>query len=216
MSAEALIVDSAAFFSETKDIVQYYIENIRGVYGPYIEGIDISKYDGSVKDIVTAIIRDSGQQVEIDAKIDLFADELPYAYYNVAGHDSITVRPGVKEFMSRIGKNMFIVGIGTNDLSEITKIKFDRAGLSTGAFKFQEYGSASRKSADVINASLADIEALGVDKSYAVMASASQAMIDSANAMGIRTIAIDNGKRIQGANTIIRDFRDIIGVAIKL
>jgi hypothetical protein len=215
MSAEALIVDIDAFFAETKDIRDYYTENIRSVYGPYISDIDLSKYDGTVKEIVTQIFKDHEIHEDVDAKIETFSDELPYAYYNVAGHDNIIVRPGVKDLISKSEKGGFIVGVGTNCLSEIAKIKFDRAGIASDAFKFYEYGSASRRSSDVINAALADVDAQGIERSYAVLASASQSMINAAASLGVRTIGIGN-KSLSGTTAAIPDFRNIIGITLKM
>ena len=150
------------------------------------------------------------------AKIETFADELPYAYYNVAGHDKIVLHRGVRDLVAKAANGGFAIGIGTNCLAEITKIKFDRAGLGLGSFRFQEYGGALRRSSDVINAALADVEEQGIDRSYAVVVSASQSIIDGAGSLGVRTIGVTANGVLTGATLTVPDFRNIVGVAVKM
>ncbi len=122
----------------------------------------------------------------------------------------------MKDLVAKAAKGGFAIGIGTNCLAEIAKIKFDRAGLDNNLFKFQEYGGALKKSSDVINAALADIEEQGIDKSYAVVVSASQSIIDGAGSLGVRTIGIMANNALTGATITVPDFRNIVGVAVKM
>ena len=73
-----------------------------------------------------------------------------------------------------------------------------------------------KKSTDVINAALADVEEQGIDRSYAVVASASQSMIDGAGSLGVRTIGITAKGALSGATIAVPDFRNIIGIAVKM
>lgn len=73
-----------------------------------------------------------------------------------------------------------------------------------------------RRSSDVINAALADVEEQGIDRSYAVVVSASQSIIDGAGSLGVRTIGVTANGVLTGATLTVPDFRNIVGVAVKM
>ena len=93
--AKALLLDLAVLVREQKEVGKFWTENIRNVYGIYLDDIKAADMDGTVQEI---LYRNSGardiQKDDVDAKMELFINEMPYAYYNVAGRDNMIWRTG--------------------------------------------------------------------------------------------------------------------------
>ncbi len=186
---------------EWKDVSQYYVEAIRNSYGLMLDELDISEYVGwTVQEIMIDILSKNGlTKDEIYKKHELFLQELPYAHYNVAGHDKVVVVDGAKELLHRIHRKGYIMGVATGQLERILRNMFDRAGLSYDSyFKFGTYGDANEHISKIIETSVdvAHKEFLS-DKHHITFISSSKDHLIAANALGINTIGVvaDGGSK---------------------
>ncbi len=208
----AVMLDLNVLFAETKDTSEYYREAIRSVYGIYLDegAIQLDALDGPIGDALKFIMKNQSiDWVDIDGKIELFLDELPYAYYNVAGHDAITMRSGAKEMLASITTNSLIAGICTNMPQGIAKAMFDRAKIPFDQFKFSSWGAAGKSSADVVSLAQALAIDAGAQQGRMMLVSASQDMLNAALNLNINTIGISFGKKKLESGVSINGCKEI-------
>ncbi len=192
------MLDLNVLFAETKDIREYYREAIRSVYGVYLDedALQLDSFDGPIGDVLKSIMKSQSiDWADIDAKIELFIDELSYAYYNVAGHDAIVMRDGAKQMLSDMLSNGMIVGICTNTPKGIAKVMFDRANIPFDSFKFSSFGGAKKSSADVLSTAQSLALQVGAEHGKIVLVSASQDMLLAGSNLNINTIGVYFGKK---------------------
>lgn len=203
---------------ESKDISQYYFEAIRSVYGLYIDGIRVSDYDGmSAKETITSILTRNGQKrEEIDAKLEQFMEELPYAHYNVAGHDAAFPMDGAKDLLAFVSKNADIIaGIATGHLERIVKDMFHRAGIDESWVRFGSYGNASSDMQRIVEHAVEEVQSKDVTSKESIfLVSSSVYPIRAASSLGIKTIGVCTGRytsdnlREAGAKAVIKSLKD--------
>jgi phosphoglycolate phosphatase-like HAD superfamily hydrolase len=206
----ALILDINAILHDAKDVSRFYFESIRNVYGTVLEGLDISKYDGTVQETVSQLL--AGEGIDTGEKMQLFLDELPYAYYNVAGHDKISVSDGADSLIKELSTGSgVLLGIATPNLERIVANMLERASISAGSFRFAQYGGMGRERATIIGDAVEDAEALGAGRESALFVSSSPSMISAAKGLGITAIQLTNGAGAQKtqADHIIKRVRDL-------
>lgn len=179
---------------EWKDVSQYYIEAIRNSYGIMIDDIDLSQYESlTVQETLIEILSKNGlTKDEIYKKHELFLQELPYAHYNVAGHDKVVLVDGAKELLHNLHRKGYIMGVATGQLERILRNMFDRAGLKYDSyFKFGTYGDASEHISKIIETSvdIAHRDFLA-DKHHITFISNSRDHVAAAHALGLNTIGV--------------------------
>lgn len=203
---------------EWKDVSQYYFETIRNTYGLTIDNIDISKYEGwTVQEIANEILSLNGlTEQEIAAKRELFLQELPYAHYNVAGHDKAMLIDGAKELLQHTHKRGYIMGVATGQLERILRNMFERVGLNYDSyFKFGTYGDASIHMPSIIETSI-DVakKEFHAEKENITFISSSKSAIEAAHSLGLKTIGVvtdQESKRdleIKGIGTVVKSLKD--------
>jgi phosphoglycolate phosphatase-like HAD superfamily hydrolase len=213
--ANALLLDLAALVKEQKEVGFYWTENIRNVYGIYLDDIKTSDMDGTVQEILYRKLGEHGiTRMEIDSKMENFITELFSAYYNVAGHDNMSLTDGAKEAIALTGSKEFITGIATPIPERLAQNMMERAKMDLVAFKFTEYGAFNKDANALLTAALASAKSQGAEPdSDGIFVSSSPFMLASARALRIRTVAVTNGQesRFEGLdlNAKIRSLKDL-------
>ncbi|MGI0100643.1 MAG: HAD family hydrolase [Candidatus Micrarchaeaceae archaeon] len=179
---------------EWKDVSSYYFEAIRNSYGLSIDDIDLSKYEGmTVQETLIDILSKNGiSRDDIYKKHELFLQELPYAHYNVAGHDSAVLVDGAKNLLRHLHSRDYVMGVASGQLEKILRNMFDRAGMHYDSyFKFGTYGDASESFSKILEASIdvAHKEFLS-DKHHIYFVSNTKGHVASAHSMGINAIGV--------------------------
>jgi len=179
---------------ESKDVSAYYFEAIRNAYGLSIDNIDISRYEGlTTQETLIRILSENGLSMsEIYAKHELFLQELPYAHYNVAGHDKIVLIDGAKDLLEHAHKKGYIMGVASGQLERILRNMFDGAGMRYDSyFKFGTYGDASEQMSKIILASI-DVahKEYKADKGGITFISNIERHVIAAHALGINSIGV--------------------------
>ncbi len=203
---------------EWKDVSQYYVEAIRNSYGLMIDDVDLSKYEGmTVQETVTDILSKNGLTNEdIRKKMDLFLQELPYAHYNVAGHDKAVLIDGAKDLLHKIHRKGYMMGAATGQLERILRNMFDRAGLEYDSyFKFGTYGDASEHMPRIIETAI-DVAHRNflADKGHVAFISSSKEHVSAAHALGINAIGVITDERSRnelealGKGSVVRHLKD--------
>lgn len=189
-----LIDPDKSMVREAKDVSQYYMEGIRMVYGVYIDDINLKEFNGRTtqETVIELLQRNSIPQSEIDEKLHVFTEELPYEHYNVAGHDFANLGEGAKEALEKLSNdNEIILGAASGQLERILKNMFERAGLKMESyFKFGAYGDAAMDMGGIIKAALEKANGFGIPRERTFFVGYSPQSISAAKALGLRTIAI--------------------------
>jgi phosphoglycolate phosphatase-like HAD superfamily hydrolase len=194
--SNAILLDLAALVREQKEIGQFWTENIRNVYGIYIDDIKAADMDGTVQDILYKTLGEHGlSRMDIDAKMETFINEMAYAYYNVAGRDNMSLADGAKEVLSLCKSSDFVVGIATPIPEKIAHNMMERTKLDPSLFKFAEFGGLNKEANAMLMAAVAAAKAAGAEAdSDGIFVSSSPSMLSSARAVRIKTIAVTNGQ----------------------
>lgn len=206
------MLDLNVLFAETKDIREYYREAIRSVYGVYLDedALHLDDFDGPIGDVLKLIMKSQSiDWADIDAKLELFIDELSYAYYNVAGHDAIIMRDGANQMLSEMLSKGMIVGICTNTPQGIAKVMFDRAKISFDSFKFTSFGGPKKSSADVLSNGQSLAMQVGAEHGKIVLVSASQDMLLAGSNLNMSTIGVSFGKKKLESNMSLEGCRSV-------
>lgn len=164
-----------------------------------INNIDLSRYEGlTVQETLSSILSENGlTDEETQAKRDLFLQELPYAHYNVAGHDKVVLMDGAKELLHNIREKGYVIGAATGQLENILRNMFDRAGINYDSyFKFGTYGDASEHIPKIIetSADIANRDFLA-DKQHITFISSSKDHVIAAHDLGINAIGVVTDER---------------------
>jgi phosphoglycolate phosphatase-like HAD superfamily hydrolase len=200
MVEKAVLFDvQNTLIKEKKDVSQYYFEAVRSSYGLSVDDIDLENYkEMTTQETVIDILEKQGlTRQKAHENMKLFLEELPYAHYNVAGHDHAVLANGAKEFLTYLHKKGYILGVATGQLERILRNMFDRAGLNYDSyFKFGTYGDADEHITNIIEASIdvAHKEFL-VDREHITFISCAGSYLTPAASLGINAIGIiENGK----------------------
>ena len=152
---------------------------------------------------------------DIDSKMELFINEMPYAYYNVAGRDRMRLADGAGGVLDSFGKNSgFVMGLATPVIEKIAQNMIERAEIDARIFKFAEYGAYGRDANSLLMTAATAARELGADAdSDGVFVSSSPYMISCAGAARIKTVAVtgDSKERFAGAqaDTMIKSLKDL-------
>ncbi|MDE1870716.1 MAG: HAD hydrolase-like protein [Candidatus Micrarchaeota archaeon] len=181
---------------EWKDVSQYYVEAIRNSYGLTVE-VELQKYEGfTVQETVYGILSKNGlSDDEIKAKLELFLQELPYAHYNVAGHDKAILVDGAKDLLSYLKGRDYVIGSASGQMERILRNMFERAGLDYDSyFKLGAYGDSGMHISDVIGVAIGKAkDEFSADKDQLTFISNSKAHVDAARRLGINAIGVITG-----------------------
>jgi phosphoglycolate phosphatase-like HAD superfamily hydrolase len=180
---------------ESKDVSQYFYEAIRSSYGLSIDDIKLSDYEGhTVQETVEDILKRQGlSKEEVMEKQELFLEELPYAHYNVAGHDKAVLLGGAKDLLDRLSKkNDYVIGVATGQLERILRNMFERSGLDYDQyFKFGFYGNTSEHITRILDAAINRAEKdYGVKRQDISFVTNSRRYASAAHSVGINAIAV--------------------------
>ena len=129
---------------------------------------------------------------QIYAKHELFLNELPYAHYNVAGHDKVVLIDGAKGLLHNLHNKGYVMGSASGQLERILRNMFERAQINYDSyFKFGTYGDASEHISKIIETSI-DVahKDFLVDKHHITFISSSANHVRAAQALGINAIGV--------------------------
>ena len=194
--AEKIVLFDAenTLIRESKDVSQYFFEAIRNSYGVSIDGIDLQKYEGlTVQETLISILESNGMgRDEIYAKHDLFLEELPYAHYNVAGHDRVLLVEGAKGLLDMLHRKNYVMGIASGQLERILRNMFERAGLKYDSyFKFGTYGDASESMSKILETAIdVAVREFKAEKHSITFISNVKAHVMLAQSRGIKAIGV--------------------------
>lgn len=179
---------------EWKDVSAYYFETIRNSYGLTIDDIDLSKYEGhTVQETMLDILSKNGlTKDEIYEKHELFLQELPYAHYNVAGHDKAVLVEGAKGLLDHLHRKGYVLGVASGQLERILRNMFERANINYDSyFKFGTYGDVHEHMSKIIETSvdIAHKEFLA-QKHDITFISNTKRNVMAAHALGINSIGV--------------------------
>lgn len=194
--SKAILLDLAVLVREQKEIGQFWTENIRNVYGIYLDDLKAADMDGTVQDILYRILGEQGMsRMDIDSKMELFINEMAYAYYNVAGRDNMSLAEGAKEALNLCKSGDFVVGIATPITEKIAQNMMERTKIDPETFKFTEFGGLNKEANSMLMAAVSTAKSLGAEPdNEGVFVSSSPSMLSSARAVRIKTIAVTNGQ----------------------
>ncbi len=195
MAGKIVLFDAEnTLIRESKDVSQYFFEAIRSSYGVSIDDIDLQKYEGlTVQETLISILEANGMgRDEIYGKHDLFLEELPYAHYNVAGHDKAVLVDGAKGLLDTLHRKGYIIGMASGQLERILRNMFDRAGIKYDSyFKFGTYGDASESMSKILETAI-DVAAreFKAEKHNITFISNVKAHVMLAQSRGIKAIGV--------------------------
>lgn len=196
MADKAVLFDvQDTLIKESKDVSDYWFEAIRFVYGLSLDKIKIADYEGfTVQETLIDILEKNGlSRDEIYARHEQFIEELPYAHYNVAGHDKAVLVGGAKEILSHLkSNNSFMIGAASGQLERILKNMFHRVDMDYDSyFKFGAYGNVNESITKIIDVALATAEKdFGIDKHHITFVSNTGRHVKAAHALGIKAIGV--------------------------
>jgi phosphoglycolate phosphatase-like HAD superfamily hydrolase len=194
--ANAILMDLAALVREQKDVGPFWTENIRNVYGIYLDDIKAVDMDGTVQEILYKKLGEHGiSSMDIDAKMENFINEMPYAYYNVAGRDNMSLADGARDALGLCDSTDFVTGLATPIPEKLAQNMMERTKMDWKMFKFAEYGAFNKDANALLMAAVSAAKAAGAEAdSDGIFVSASPSMLSSARAVRIKTIAVTNGQ----------------------
>lgn len=213
--ANAILIDLAVLVKEAKEVGQFWTENIRNVYGLYLDDIKASDMDGTVQEILYKKLGEHGMsRQDVDAKLETFINEMPYAYYNVGGRDNMSLTDGAKDVIALCNSKDFVVGIATPIPEKMAHNMMERVKIDPKIFKFAEYGAFNKDANALLMAAISSAKAVGTEPDNdGIFVSSSPSMLSSARAVRIKTVAVTNGddKKFEGLDldAKIRSLKDI-------
>ena len=207
-----------ALIRESRDVSSYYFEAIRSSYGLSIDDIDLSKYEGlTVQETLIDILTKNGlTRDEVYGRHELFLQELPYAHYNVAGHDNVVLIEGAKNLLGYLHRKGYVMGAASGQLERILRNMFDRAHLNYDSyFRFGTYGDASEHFSKIIETStdIAHGEYLA-ERHHIAFISNSKGHVITAHALGLNAIGVITDAHSKseleklGVGKIVRHLKD--------
>ncbi len=181
---------------EVKDESAFLAEAIKGIYGFSVE-VKESDYDGVgfQEAVETILLRNNVDNDYIKSNLSRIMEELPYSYYNFAGHDPIVTIDGAKELLKALGGASLGLGLITGAAKGMVTNMFERSGIDSSQFKFEFYGNAGKTMSDIIKVaveSLSKEQKIGRESIFVV--SSSQAVLSAAKTAGLTPIGVAVGK----------------------
>jgi phosphoglycolate phosphatase-like HAD superfamily hydrolase len=201
---------------EAKDESGFLAEAIRGIYGFSVD-VKESDYDGvAMQEAIEAILLRNGAEKDyIEGGLRRIMEELPYSYYNVAGHDRIIAENGAKEVLNGLRRDGFDLGIATGAAKGMVANMFARAEVDFSMFKFGVYGDAGKTMGDIMKVAAETVpKDAGVSIDRVFVVSSAPAVVAAAKAAGLTPIGVHLGKSTEaelsgaGAKAVARDFSD--------
>jgi phosphoglycolate phosphatase-like HAD superfamily hydrolase len=180
---------------EVKDESAFLAEAIRGIYGFSVD-VKESDYDGMAfqEAIEGILLKNDVDKEYINEHLERIIKELPYSYYNVAGHDRMLALDGAADLIKNLSRNEVSLGIVTGAAKGMVTNMFDRAGLDFGAFKFGFYGDSGKTMADIIKAAAEGVSnEAGAPKDRIFVVSSSPRAIAGAKVSGLIPIGVATG-----------------------
>jgi phosphoglycolate phosphatase-like HAD superfamily hydrolase len=196
MAEKAVLFDVGdTLIRESKDVSAYFFEAIRSSYGLSIDDINLSEYEGqTVQEILIEILKKHGvTKQEVYDKHELFLEELPYAHYNVAGHDKAVLVDGAKDLLNRLSKdNKYVVGAASGQLERILRNLFDRASLNYDSyFKFGCYGDVSEQMSKILESAVGRAhQDYKIERQNMTFITNSKRHMVAAHAVGVNAIGV--------------------------
>jgi hypothetical protein len=197
LAVNGILLDLQTLVKEAKEVGQTWTENIRNVYGYYIDDIKMADLDGTIQEIVYKKLAEVGETREMaDAKMELFINEMPYAYYNVGGRDNMSLADGAKDVINHFTSNKeFVTGLATPLVEKVALNMMERTKIAPTSFKFAEYGAYKKDANALLMAAISEAKAKGADPdSDGVFVSSSPFMLGCARAVRIKTVAVIAGQ----------------------
>ncbi len=199
---------------ERKDQSAFLEEAIRGIYGPTVS-VKEGDYDGlGMKEAIERLLLQSGEDsAYVQAGLDRIMKEIPYSYYNVAGHDAIDVLGGAKELLRELAKSDVAVGLATGLPKGVVENMMERAGIDMGQFSVSAYADSGKTMRDIVAAAATTAKAsLGTDRMFTVVSSAAAA--SASKACDVAPIGVLTGRaseeqmRQAGAAVVVNGLGD--------
>ena len=101
-------------------------------------------------------------RMDIDAKMEIFINEMPYAYYNVAGRDNMSLADGAKDALGLCNEQRLRVGHGDSytreDRAEHDGEDEDRPGSSSSS---RSIGGLNKEANALLMAAVSTAKSLG-------------------------------------------------------
>lgn len=200
---------------DSKDVSEYMTESIRTIFGVITEA-DVEQYEGMpVREIAAAILKQNGvEQQTVDEKIERLMDDVPYSYYNVAGHDDLIKSDGAQELLEEIKKKGALIGIASGEPERMVRQRLENRSLNE-YFKFGAYGNEAKTLPEIVSLAVKKAaEDFKITNSKVAIVASSPHMIKAARSMGIFTIGVANGSynegqlREAGASLVVKSLRD--------
>lgn len=207
---------------EQREVGQWWTENIRNVYGIYLDDIKAEEMDGTIQEILYKKLAENGiTRQEADAKMELFINEAPYAYFNVGGRDNMSLMDGAKDVIGLANSKDFIVGLATPLPEKMAQNMMERTKIDPKTFKFAEYGALNRDANTLLMTAVSTAKSLGAEPdSDGIFVSSSPSMLSSARAVRIKTIAVTNGQdqKFEGLDldAKVRSLKDVKNAVRKI
>ncbi|MDE1856633.1 MAG: HAD family hydrolase [Candidatus Micrarchaeota archaeon] len=200
---------------DSKDVSEYMTESIRTIYGVITEA-NVEQYEGmAVRDIAAAILKQNGVEPQIiEEKMDHLIDDVPYSYYNVAGHDDLIKSEGAQELLDEIKRKGALIGIASGEPERMVRQRLENRSINE-YFKFGAFGNEAKTLPEIV--SLAVKKAANefrITNSRIAIVSSSPHMIKAARSMGIFTIGVANGSfseaqlKEAGASLVVKSLKD--------
>ena len=180
---------------EAKDESSFLAEAIRGIYGFSVE-VRASDYEGMAsQEAVEALLLKNGVEKDyVEERLQRIVEELPYSYYNVAGHDKMLAMEGANDAIKTLAKNDITLGLVTGAAKGMVTNMFDRAGLDFQAFKFGVYGNSGKTMEDIVKVAAETVSnGAGLNRERIVVVSSSPRTISGAKASGLIPIGVTTG-----------------------
>lgn len=196
MAEKAVLFDiQDTLVREVKDVSDYWFEAIRFVYGVSIENIKIADYEGcTVQEILIEILTKQGlSRSEIYERHEQFMEELPYAHYNVAGHDKVVLVEGAKGLLNHLkDDNSYLMGAASGQLEKILRNMFDRGHMNYDSyFEFGAYGNLSESITKILDSAIRTAHKdFGIDTHHITFISNTKRHVKAAHTLGIKSIGV--------------------------
>lgn len=197
MADKLVLIDvNNTIVKDQRDVSEYVFEAIRSRYGLEAQ-FKLDDYEGVPAQLMIAgILEKNGvAKEEINSRLEGCAEELGYSYYNVAGHEPITVQEGARQVLDEFDRRGLLLGIATGDIEDVIRNKLQRAGLS-GRFKFGEYGNREADLGRILKKAAArSVLEFGLqDGAVACVLASYPQIIRAAKSISMRAVGIASGR----------------------
>lgn len=197
MADKLILIDvNNTIVKDQRDVSEYVFEAIRSRYGLEAQ-FKLDDYEGVPAQLMIAdILEKNGvTKEEINSRLEGCAEELGYSYYNVVGHEPITVQEGARKVLDEFDSKSALIGIATGDIEDVIKNKLQRAELF-GRFRFGEYGNKETDLSRILeNAAARSVSEFGLqDGAVACVLASYPQMIRAAKSISMRAVGVASGR----------------------